>query len=114
MRFGPDSLNVYPLVDLAVGLGNQMPCRVLERIGKRGEEEIGLQNFVCLCQSLLGLLKVKVDVESLDELGNGVAVLVRLLSHDAHEVLELLLVSAVAALCDGTVPVGDDGGGEIA
>lgn len=107
-------LDVYPLVDLAVGFGDEMSCRVLESICDGGEEKVALQNLVGLGKFLLGFLEIKVDIEGLDEVGDGVVVLVALLSHDADEVLELLLVGTLAVLADGTVSVGDDSGGEIA
>lgn len=90
-----------------------MPCRVLEGVGERGEEKVALENVVCLGESLLSLLKVKVDVESVDELGDWVSVLVALLPHDADKILELLLVGHVAALGDRSVSVSDDCGGEV-
>lgn len=101
-------------MNLAVRLGNEMSGGILEGVGERGKEKVGLENGVGLGQTLLSLLKVKVDVESPDKLADGVGVLVGLLSYDAHKILELLLVRAVAALGDGAVSVGDYCGGEVA
>ena len=106
-----DSLDVDPLVDLAVALRDEMSRCVHKLVCRAEQEEVVLENLLGLAQLLLGLLKVKVDVQGLDEVGDGVAVLVALLAHDADEVLELLLVLiGVARLA----AVGDDGGGEVA
>ena len=80
-------------------------------VGGAEQEEVVFENLLGLAQLLLGLLKVKVDVQCLDEVGDGVAVLVALLPDYPDQVLELLLVLIrVAAL----VAVCDDGGGEVA
>jgi hypothetical protein len=86
---------------------------ILESFACGDKEEIAAQNIVGLGKLLLGLLKVKVDVESLDELADGVAVLVGFLSDDADQVLQLLLVRVLAVLAGGAVAVGDDGSGEV-
>lgn len=91
-----------------------MSCGILECIGERSKEEVALEDGVGLCQALLCLFKVKVYVESANKLADWIGVFVSLLSHDAHEILELLLVRRVAALCDGAVSVGDDCCGEVA
>ena len=87
---------------------------ILESVTGSDEEEVVAQNLVGLAELLLGLLEVEVDVESLDELADGVAVLVGFLSDDADQVLELLLVRVLAVLASRAVTVGDDGSGEIA
>ena len=55
-------------------------------------------------QLLLCAVEVEVDVEALEELGDGVAVHVRLLLNDLHQVLENRLPPLV----------GDDSGGQVA
>jgi hypothetical protein len=88
-----------------------MSRRIYKRVGRAEEEEVVLQDLLRLAQLLLCLLKVKVDVQRLDEVGDGVIVLVAFLANDADQVLELLLVLVrVAAL----IPVCDDGGDEVA
>lgn len=88
-----------------------MSRRIDELIRSTEQEEVVLQNLLGLAELLLCLLKVKVNVESLDEVGHGVVVLVALLSDDPDEVLELLLVLIrVSAL----VTASDDGSDEIA
>lgn len=107
-----DILDVDPLVDLAVALGDQVTGSLNEGIGSRNEEEVAPQHILGLTQLLLGLLKVEVNVQRLNEVGDGVGVFVALLANDADQVLQLLLVDV--AVLVGTVAVGDDGGGEVA
>jgi hypothetical protein len=106
-----DSLDVNPLVDLAVALRDQMPRGIDESIRGAKQEKVVLENLLGLAKLLLGLLKVKVNVQGLDEVGDGVGVLVALLAHDADQVLELALVLVRVA---GAVAAGDDGGGQVA
>lgn len=71
--------NVDDLVDAAVGLKDEEAC-VLDKLVSAGdEEEVVRQNSLALAQLLLCALKVKVDVEALDELGDRIAVEVVLL-----------------------------------
>lgn len=87
-----------------------MPRCLYECIRRRGQEEVVLQDLLGNAKLLLCLLKVEIKVESTDEIGKWIRVLVSLLPHDPDEVLQLLLVSiAVSA----PVPVRDDGGGEV-
>lgn len=108
---GLDVLDVDPLVDLAVALRDEMPGRVDECVSGAEQEEVVLEDLLGLAQLLLGLLEVKVDVQGLDEVGDGVGVLVRFLAHDADQVLELALVLVAVA---GAAAAGDDGGGQVA
>jgi hypothetical protein len=106
-----DSLDVNPLVNLAVALRNEMPRGIYKLIRVPEQKEVVLENLLALAELLLRLFKVKVNVEGLDEVGDGVAVLVALLAHNANQVFKLLLVRVgVAAAVAG----GDDGGGEVA
>ena len=107
----PNSLDVDPLVDLAVTLRNQMPRRLDERFGGGHEEEIALQDALGGRELLLRLLEVKVDVERAHKVGDGVAVFVPFLPDHSHEVLELLLVLARVA---AAAAVRDDRGGQVA
>jgi len=86
---------------------------ILESVACGDKEEVAAQNLVGLGELLLSLLEVEVDVESLDKLADGVAVLVGFLSNDADKVLELLLVRVLAVLAGGAVAVGDDSSGEV-
>lgn len=106
-----DVLDVNPLVDLAVALRDEMPGGVDECVGGGEQEKVVLENLLGLAELLLGLLKVKVDVQSLDEVGDGVGVLVALLADDADQVLELALVLVRVA---GAAAAGNDGGGQVA
>jgi hypothetical protein len=88
-----------------------MSGRIHKLVRGAKQEEVVLENLLRLAELLLRLLKIKVDVQGLDEVGDGVAVLVALLPDYPDEVLELLLVLVrVAALA----AVGDNGGGEVA
>ena len=106
-----DVLDVDPLMDLAVALRDKMPGCVDECVGGAEQEEVILEDLLSLAQLLLRLLKVEVDVQGLDEVGDGVGVLVPFLAHDADEVLELALVLVAVA---GTAAAGDDGCGQVA
>lgn len=55
-------LDVYPLVNLAVRLGNQMSGSIDECIGRRNQEEISPKDLLGLAQLLLGFLKIEIDV----------------------------------------------------
>jgi len=88
-----------------------MSRRVDKQVCGAQQEEVVLQNFLRLAELLLRLLKVKVDVQSLDEVGDRVIVLVAFLSHDPDEILELLLV---LVRVPATVTAGDDGSSEVA
>src|SRR5690242_14871261 len=88
-----------------------MPGGVDECVGGGEQEKVVLKNLLGLAELLLGLLKVKVDVQGLDEVGDGVGVLVALLADDADQVLELALVLVRVA---GAAAAGDDGGGQVA
>lgn len=104
-------------MDLAVRLGDEVAGGVEELLRGGDKEEVGLEDLVGLDQAALSLLKVKVDVQSLDEGGDGVVVLVAFLAHNAHEILKLLLVVAVleaAAVLAGSAAVRDDGGCQVA
>lgn len=98
-------------MDLAVALRDKMPGCVDECVGGAEQEEVILEDLLSLAQLLLRLLKVEVDVQGLDEVGDGVGVLVPFLAHDADEVLELALVLVAVA---GTAAAGDDGCGQVA
>ena len=88
-----------------------MSRRIDELVRGAKQEEIILKNLLRLAELLLRLLKVKVNVQRLDEVGNWIAVLVAFLPHDPDEVLELLLVLIRVS---ATVAASDDSGGEIA
>lgn len=88
-----------------------MPSGINELVRRSQQEEIILKDLLGFTELLLCLLKVKVDVQRLDEIGDGIAVLVALLPDDPDQILELLLVLVrVAAL----IPVCDDSGSEVA
>jgi hypothetical protein len=110
---GPNILDINTLVNLAVALGDEMSRRIHKRIRRTEQEEIVLENLLRLAELLLCLLKVKVDVQSLDKVGDGVVILVALLPYNTDEVLDLLLVLVGIAAGGGPVAASDDGSGEV-
>lgn len=88
-----------------------MTRRLNERVRGRDEEEVRAQHLFGFGEFALRFLEVEVDVERLDEVGDGVVVLVAFLLDDPHDVLELLLVLARVARA---AAVGNDSGGEVA
>lgn len=107
---GGEILDVNALVDLAVGFGDEVASSLNKGVGRRNKEEVGTEHLLSLDELLLGLLEVEIDVKSLDEVGNWVAVLVVLLLDDTDDVLELLLVLASVA-CAGAI--GNDCSGQV-
>lgn len=98
-------------MNLAVALRDQMSSGIDEVIGSSDKEEITAEDLLSLSQFPLRLLEVEVNVQSLDETGEGVRVLVALLANDTDQVLELLLVDHGVLV--GARSVGDDGGGQV-
>jgi hypothetical protein len=88
-----------------------MSRRIHKLFRRAQQKEVVLENFLRLAELLLRLLKVKVDVQRLDEVGNGVVVLVALLPYNPDQVLELLLV---LVRVPAAAAAGDDGGDEVA
>jgi hypothetical protein len=88
-----------------------MPGGIDKCVSRAEQEEIILENLLGLAQLLLGLLEVEVDVQGLDEVGDGVGVLVPFLAHDADQVLKLTLVLVAVA---GAAAAGDNGSGQVA
>jgi len=87
---------VNALVDLAVGLKDQVPGVVEKQLKDALKEEVVLHHLLALAQGLLGAIKVKVDVEGLHELGQRVTVVVRLLLDEGNNVLHRLTATALA------------------
>ena len=92
------------LVDTTESLEYHHP-RVLNVVVQTGhQEEIIDQDGLAVSQLLLGSVKIKIDVEILDEAGDGVAVGVGLLLDDLDQVLHDVPPRALVA---------DDSGGEV-
>ena len=106
-----NALDINPLVDLAVALRDKVTGSLDKCIGSRNEEKVAPQHTLSLAQLLLGLFEIEIDVECLDEVGDGVGVFVVLLTHNADKVLELSVVETGVPV--RAVAVGDDGGGQI-
>lgn len=103
-------------MDLAIALRNQMSRSICEGIRSSHQEEIRLENLLALQQALLRFLKIEVHVQGLDEGCHGIVVLVLFLPHDAHQILQLLLVVSVdeVGFAAGTIPVRNDSCAEVA
>lgn len=76
-----------------------------------GEEEIGAADVLGETKGLTGGIEIVGNVECVDELGDGIVVLIGLLADVADDVLELLLLSGRVA---GASTTGDDGSDEVA
>lgn len=87
-----------------------MTCCLDERVGCSYEKEIGTENLLSLGKLLLCLLEIEIDVESLDEICDWIAVFIVLLSNKLDNLLQLLLVLSSVA-CSASV--GDDSCGKI-
>jgi len=92
-----------------------MSCSLNERVGCSNKEEITSQHLFSFAEFLLRFFKIEVDVEGLDEVGNGVGVFIIFLLDDADDVLQLLLVlasvpSATTVRNDGCREISKDPG----
>lgn len=103
-------LDINSLMNLAVALTDQMSSGLDKVFRGCDKEEIGTENFFSLGKFLLCFFKIKVEVQSLDEISDWVRILVVLLLDDTNDIFELLLVLASVA---GTVAVGDNCSSQI-
>lgn len=88
---GDNSLDVHPLVDLAVSLRDEVPSVLEEELGlvlAAREEEVVGNDLLGEAQALLGALKVELGVQPGDELRERVLVLVGLALNRADNLLE--------------------------
>lgn len=116
-ELGGEVANVHAGKDFAVALADEVAGGIHKGVGRGGEEEVGAADVLGGAEGLAGGLKVVGNVESVDELGDGVGVLVGLLADVADDVLELLLLDARGAVVAGGAGAaarGDDGGDEVA
>jgi hypothetical protein len=104
-------LNVDPLMDLAVALGNEMPCRVHKRLSSSNQEEIALQNLLRFTEFALCLLEVEINAKGSHKLGDRILIFVQFLLDNTHKVLELFLVLTGVTVA---VAVGDNSGSNVA
>jgi hypothetical protein len=88
-----------------------MACRVHKRVRQISQKEVVCENLLCLAQLLLRLLKVKVDVKSLDEQGERIRVFIPFLVDYSCQILELLAIRARVSRSRSTR---DNGGCEVA
>ena len=103
-------LDIDPLMNLAVALTYQMPCRLHKRIRGRGEKEVPLQHFLRFTKLFLRFFEIEIDVECIDEVCYRVTVLIPFLPDYTDKILQQFLVRICASRA---ASVGDDGGGEI-
>ena len=84
-------------MNLAITLRNQMSGSFNEGVRCCDQEKVGTEDLLGFREFFLGFFEIKIDVESFDEIGYGVVVLVVLLLDNADDVLELLLILARVA-----------------
>lgn len=75
-------------MNAAEGLENQQPSVLPEVFEARGQEEIVLNDCFALAELFLSAVKVEVHVETLNELGDGIRILVIFLLDDFYELAE--------------------------
>ena len=98
-------------MDLAVRLRDEMAGTVDKGVGSGDEEEVASQELPGLDELLLGLLEIEIDVEGLNEIGDGIAVFIVLLLHDANQILQVFLIRSRVSI---SAPIDDDGNGQVA
>lgn len=109
-KLGAQVPNVHPAEDLAVALADEVSGSVDKGISGRSQEEVAAAYLLGHAESLTSSVKVVGNVEGVDELGDGVSVLVGLLSNISNNIFELLLLDgAVACTC----AAGDNGGNQV-
>lgn len=79
--------NVDLLVDSAVSLEDAEASVLHELVAARAKEEVVGQHTLTLAELDLGGLKVEVDVQVLQEGGDGITVCVALLLKNLHQIL---------------------------
>lgn len=89
-QLGAEVSDVHPAEDLAVALADEVSGSLDKGIGGRGEEEVAATDLLGQVEGLTSSVEVVGDVEGADELGEGVGVLVGLLSDVSDDVLHLL------------------------
>ncbi len=80
-----DLPDVDALVYPAVGLADQITSIIHEVIFELLQEEIVPNNFLCEAKVALGCLEIKLDIQFLQEGGDGVLELIFLHLYDAHD-----------------------------
>lgn len=88
-----------------------MARRVDESIGGSEKEEVRSADFLGEQELALGLLKIKIDIESAHKVSDGVCVLVGLLLDNANDIFKLFLVLTRVAR---PISTGDNGGRQVA
>lgn len=81
------------LMNAAEGLEREQASVLDELVVKSGQEEVVGQHLIALSQLDLSTVKVKVNVQTLDELGDRILVVVRLLLYDLHQVFHDVLAT---------------------
>ena len=109
-ELGAEVADVHTAEDLAVALADEVSGGVNEGVGGRGKEEVASADLGGGRESLTGSLEVVGDVESVDELGDRVGVLVGLLADVSDDVLDLLLLDGAVA---SATTAGDNGSDQV-
>lgn len=110
-KLGTEITDVHAAEDLAVALADEVTSGLDKGVGGRGEEEVAAADLLGGAESFTGSVEVVCDVEGVDELSDGVGVLVGLLADVADDILELLLLSRAVARAGAA---GDDGSNQVA
>lgn len=109
-QLGAEVSDVHSAKDLAVALADEVSGSVDKGVGGRSKEEVASADLLSHGQGLAGSLKVVGNVQSADELGDGVGVLVGLLADVADNVLDLLLLDGAVA---GATAASNNGGDQV-
>ncbi len=73
-------------MNLTEDLKNKETSILNKVVDAASEEEVDANDHLTVAKLLLGAVKVKVDVEALDKLGDRIAVVVRLLLNEAYQI----------------------------
>lgn len=110
-KLGAEITDVHAAENLAVALADEVTSSLDKGVGGRGEEEVAAADLLSGAESLTSSVEVVSNVEGVDELGDGVGVLVSFLADVTDDVLELLLLSRAVAR---TGAAGDYGSNQVA
>lgn len=109
-ELGAEITDVHAAEDLAVALADEVTSSLDKGIGGRGEEEVAAADLLGGAESFTSSVEVVSNVEGVDELSDGVGILVSLLADVADDILELLLLSRAVARSGAA---GDDGSNQV-
>lgn len=109
-QLGAEVANVHAAKDLAVALADEVAGGADKGVSGGGEEEVAAADLLGGTESLASGVEVVGNVEGVDELGDGVGVLVGLLADVADNILQLLLLGGAVS---STGAAGNNGGDQV-